>query len=73
MSRKRPGWRAAERTFKSLSRDLERKAHESRYAAALRLCLREIEQFHSTAYPDCDGGCPAHEAMAAAKAALGSK
>lgn len=38
--------------------------------AALRLCLTEIEQFHSTAYPGCTGGCPAHEAMNAAKAAL---
>lgn len=38
---------------------------------ALRLCLAEIEQFHSRAYPDCAGGCPAHEAMAAAKKVLG--
>lgn len=37
---------------------------------ALRLCLKEIEQFHSTAYPDCKGGCPGHEAMDAARAAL---
>ena len=38
--------------------------------AALRLCLAEIEQFHHTAYPDCTGGCPAHEAMHAARSVL---
>ena len=37
---------------------------------ALRLCHEEIRQFHSLAYPDCDGGCPAHQAMAAASAVL---
>lgn len=37
---------------------------------ALRLCLQEIEQFHSLAYPECTGGCPAHEAMKAAREAL---
>jgi hypothetical protein len=38
--------------------------------AALRLCLAEIEQFHRTAYPDCTGGCPAHEAMDTARRVL---
>lgn len=37
---------------------------------ALRLCLAEIEQFHHAAYHDCKGGCPAHEAMDAARTAL---
>ena len=40
------------------------------WKTALRLCLKEIEQFHSTAHPKCEGGCPAHEAMDAAKKAL---
>lgn len=44
---------------------------ESNLKNALRLCLAEIEQFHATAYPSCDGGCPAHEAMDAARKALG--
>jgi hypothetical protein len=30
----------------------------------------EIDQFHSTAYPKCEGGCPAHEAMDRIKAAV---
>lgn len=30
----------------------------------------EIEQFHSTAYPKCEGGCPAHEALDKLKAAI---
>jgi hypothetical protein len=46
---------------------------------AMRLALKEIEQFHSTAYPDCKpvAGvnawelCPAHEAMYRLKEALG--
>lgn len=37
---------------------------------ALRLCVKEIEQFHATAYPGCTGGCPAHEAMDAANKIL---
>lgn len=43
---------------------------ETRTDKALKACIKEIEQFHATAYPDCDGGCPAHEALALAKAAL---
>ena len=27
------------------------------------LAYTEIYQFHHTAYPDCKGGCPAHEAL----------
>lgn len=30
----------------------------------------EIDQFHRSAYPDCDGGCPAHEAIAAIRVAV---
>ena len=40
-------------------------------ADALRLCIAEIEAFHHLAYPDCTGGCPAHEALAAARKAVG--
>lgn len=74
MSSKRPGWRSAQRTHNFLTRDLQnkaaREAAENRYGKALRLCLTEIEQFHSHAYPECDGFCPAHEAMGAARKAL---
>lgn len=40
------------------------------WPVALGMCLEEIEQFHRTAYPTCDGDCPAHRAMAAARTAL---
>ncbi len=73
MSRKRQGLRAQDRTFNHITRTMAREANESRLktaCAALQLCLTEIEQFHSRAYPECTGGCPAHEAMDAAKKAL---
>lgn len=77
MSGKRPGWRSQERTYNYLTRDLQRKAAEeraaNRFRRPLELCLKEIEEFHHTAYPKCQGGCPAHEAMAAARTALGIK
>lgn len=72
--RRRRGLRAQQATYNHLSREIAKQARDSRLErahAALRLCLLEIEQFHSRAYPDCDGGCPAHEAMAAARSVLG--
>jgi hypothetical protein len=51
--------------------------HDARMMAAapdlLEACFLawvEIDQFHSTAYPKCDGGCPAHEALDRIKAAV---
>ena len=41
---------------------LEKQEREN-LRTALRLCVREIEQFHSHAYPECKGECPAHAAM----------
>ena len=76
MSRKRLGWRAAERTYNYLTRELAKKARDSwldECKAALRLCYEEVRQFHSYAYPECSGGCPAHEAMAAAERFFGPK
>lgn len=74
---KNPGWRTLRNRYNYLSRDLQNRAAEERaankYRAALKLCLLEIEQFHHLAYADCKGGCPAHEAMSAAKKALGLK
>ena len=69
----RRSWRNQDRLYKSQGREIFAAAVRERIApahAALRLCLLEIEQFHSAAYPKCDGGCPAHEAMAAARAEL---
>jgi len=55
MSRKRPGWRAAERTFRHLSRVLARKAAES--------VRRERDARAAMVCPDGDGcreaGCVA--------------
>ena len=50
--------------------DLARRAGEERFKPALQACLLEIEQFHNAAYPKCEGGCPAHEAMDLARKAL---
>jgi len=71
--RKRSGWRAAERTYKHLTGELASRARSEREAeqrAALALCIRELEQIHTLAYPDCTGGCPAHEALGAARKAV---
>lgn len=38
---------------------------------ALKLCAAEIQQFHAAYHPECDADCPAHEAMKAARLALG--
>lgn len=73
--RTRRSWRNQDRLHKAMSRELWLKAlaeAKEPALAALRLCLAEIEQFHSTAYPECQGGCPAHEAMTAARAVLGA-
>jgi hypothetical protein len=65
--------RTAERRYKQTGIQLAQAAARDadRLRAALRLCLTEIEQFHAHYYPKCDGGCPAHEAMDAARSALG--
>ncbi len=75
MGSKRPGWKTIRNRFNAHGRELqqlaERARARTRYEPALRLCLQEIEQFHSTAYPKCEGGCPAHQSIAAARKALG--
>ena len=70
MSAKRPGWRAAERTYKSLSRDLFEKAVRERLAPAKRaaaLGAAELRAIHSSVHPKClDQGpatCPTWEAI----------
>ena len=68
--RKRKGVRAQDRDYKYITREMQADAKKARWRHTLELCLHEIEQFHSKAYPGCDDGCPAHEAMAAARAAL---
>ncbi len=73
MSR-RKSYGAGERVY-NYTRDLLRfkaakEAAENRYGAALRLCLAELEQMHAHHYPNCEGGCPAHEAINAARKAL---
>lgn len=72
--RTRRSWRNQDRLYNAQSREIFAAAVKERLTpahAALRLCLAEIEQFHRTAYPKCEGGCPAHEAMNAARAILG--
>lgn len=75
MGSKRPGWKTVRNRFNRASREFaqlaERERCVNKYEPALRLCLLEIEQFHSTAYPKCEGGCPAHQAIAEARKALG--
>lgn len=71
MRRKGQSVAVQERTFRHITEEIRRAAIRGEMRAALELCLNEIEQFHSTAYPGCGGGCPAHEAMEAARAALG--
>lgn len=84
MGSKRPGWRTIRNRYNYLTRDLQRKASDeraaNRYVPALRLCLEELEQIHDFLYPEChkEGPgtelhptCPSHEAMAAARKALG--
>lgn len=76
MSRKRPGWRSGERTYRSLSLDLARRGLEEKYQplrAAARLALLELEQLHAHHYPRCAGGCPAEEATSALRSALERK
>lgn len=71
--RKRKGLRAQEKDYRAITRDMQRElrlSRETQLLDALKLCLKEIEQFHSTAYPECVGGCPAHEAMSAARMAI---
>lgn len=71
--RKRRGLRAQQHTYNAITRDIQRSALNARIAElekALRLCVTEIEQFHHRAYPGCTGGCPAHEALDAARGAL---
>lgn len=66
MSRKRPGWRAAERTYRSLSRALARRAAES--------VRQEREAGAATVCPDGDGcqdaGCVAARAAFQGRARL---
>lgn len=77
MGSKRSGWRAMRNRYNYLTRDLQNRAAGERaairYVPALEACLKEIEQFHNCAYPKCDGGCPAHAAMALARTALGQQ
>lgn len=37
---------------------------------ALKASALEIHEFHRTAYPTCDGGCPAHAALKLIEEAL---
>ena len=62
--RKRPGWRAAVRTYNYLTKDLQRKARESvdrPFACLLREALHELKAIHAHHYPDCGGFCPADD------------
>lgn len=71
--RKRQSVDVQNRNYKRITGEIKQAAKAERIeslAVALRLCLLEIEQFHNKAYPGCDGGCPAHEAMNAAREAL---
>lgn len=61
---------AGEAIYRATARTLQRNAAESAARSALRALLLEVEQFHAHTYPGCTGGCPAHEAMALARAAL---
>ena len=73
MTRKRQGLRAQDRNWNYATRQIAKAARDERLEnakAALRLCLLEIQQFHHKAYPECTGGCPAHEAMDAATKVL---
>ena len=40
---------------------------------ACKAALLEIEQFHSTAYPDCDEDCPAKETISRLRAIIGKE
>lgn len=76
MSRKRSGRRSQARTLNWLSHDLFKRAvaeAKKPLEEALKLCLKEIEQYHSFEFPHCRGGCSAHEAMDAARKALNLK
>lgn len=65
--------RDGEHTYKAIGRSLADSAARAHFEPALRALMLEVEQFHHTAYPDCDGGCPAHAALALARAALGEE
>lgn len=76
--RKRKGLKAQMRDYNAITRGIRAAAARERainqvnaLTVALELCAKEIWQFHRAAYPDCAGGCPAHEALRAAFSALG--
>ena len=73
MSSKRPGWRSAERTYRSLTADLQRKANAERQTGAallLREALHELAAMHSHHYATCEGECPADNIIKRGRAYL---
>lgn len=83
MSRKRPGWRSQERTYRYLTADLQHKAIAEqvrnklgdidrklgRMHAAAVLALHELRQRHRD--EKCHGGCPCAQSIAALEAEFG--
>jgi hypothetical protein len=68
-----PSHKVYNRRFRETGRQLAAAARKDKTRRALELCVAEIDQFHTRAHPDCTGGCPACEAMDAARVLLGSR
>lgn len=63
------------RTYLQVSRDMAAAAAREAARESLRPVIEalvlQVVEFHQHAYPECEGGCPAQEAVAEAKKALG--
>lgn len=79
MSRKRGSWRTVERTYKSITADLERKAVESirsnKIQEPIKAALLELEQLHSAAHCPDEGPntCPTWAAIYGLRTLLDGK
>lgn len=75
MGSKRPGWRVGRDRYNRFTREIQNLAAaekaNNKYGQALGLCLHELWEYHREYCRNCEGGCPAHQAMAYARKVLG--